>query len=113
MIFIAVKYRIRPHLVGTWLDRVDAFTQATRSEPGNVFFEWSRSADDLNDFTLLEAFTSPEAGEAHVTTAHFADAMAFMPDYIAERPQIIYIADAPDGGWGPMAELTPRTASET
>jgi quinol monooxygenase YgiN len=109
VIFIAVKYRIRPHLADTWLDRVDAFTQATRGEPGNVFFEWSCSADDPNGFTLLEAFTSPEAGEAHVTTDHFADAMAFMPDYIAERPQIIYIADAPDGGWGPMAELIPRT----
>ncbi|CAM3931069.1 putative quinol monooxygenase [Nocardiopsis rhodophaea] len=107
MILINVKYRIRPELADQWLNRVDAFSRATRAEEGNVFFEWYRSPEDPTIFVLLEAFTGSDAGEAHVTSAHFAEAMKFMPHYIAEKPQIIYTDQAPDGGWAPMAELTP------
>ncbi|MFK0292827.1 putative quinol monooxygenase [Streptomyces sp. NPDC090442] len=61
MILIAVKYRIRPEHSANWLTRVDDFTKATRAEQGNVFFEWSRSADDPHGFVLLEAFAGPDA----------------------------------------------------
>jgi quinol monooxygenase YgiN len=109
MIFIAVKFSIRPAVAEQWLSRVATFTAATRAEPGNVFFEWSRSIDRPNQFVLLEAFRDRAAGAVHVNSEHFKTAMAWMPDMIAERPQIIHV-EAPGEGWSTMAELQPRTA---
>jgi quinol monooxygenase YgiN len=86
MIFIAVKFSIRPDVVDQWLARVAPFTAATRAEPGNLFFEWSRSVDSPNQFVLLEAFRDRAAGEAHVHSEHFKVAMAWMPDVVAATP---------------------------
>jgi quinol monooxygenase YgiN len=109
MIFIAVKFSVRPEVAEQWLSRVAPFTLATREEPDNVFFEWSRSVDRPNQFVLLEAFRDREAGEAHVSSDHFKAAMAWMPDMISETPEIIHV-EAPGEGWSTMAELQPRTA---
>jgi quinol monooxygenase YgiN len=109
MIFIAVKFSIRPAVAEQWLSRVAPFTAATRAEPGNVFFEWSRSVERPNQFVLLEAFRDRTAGAAHVNSEHFKAAMAWMPDVIAEAPEIIHV-EVPGEGWSPMAELQPRTA---
>jgi quinol monooxygenase YgiN len=109
MIFIAVKFSIRPDVADQWLTRVALFTAATRAEPGNIFFEWSRSVDRSNQFVLLEAFRDRAAGEAHVRSEHFKEAMAWMPEVIAARPEIIHV-EVPGEGWSTMAELQPRTA---
>ncbi|WP_031167880.1 putative quinol monooxygenase [Streptosporangium roseum] len=106
MIFIAVKFTVRPERSEEWLSLVDDFTQATRQEPGNVFFEWSRSVETPNQFVLLEAFASSAAGEAHVGSEHFKTAMAWMPEVIAETPEIINV-EVPGEGWSQMAELAP------
>ena len=109
MIFIAVKFSIRPDVADQWLARVAPFTAATRAEPGNVFFEWSRSVERPNQFVLLEAFRDRAAGEAHVHSEHFKTAMAWMPDVVSATPEIIHV-EAPGEGWSTMAELQPRTA---
>ncbi|MDX2933429.1 putative quinol monooxygenase [Streptomyces ipomoeae] len=107
MIFIAVRFPVRPEYRDQWLERVAEFTTATRSEPGNLFFDWSVDADDPNTFVLLEAFTSPEAGAAHVQSDHFKTAMSWMPDVVARTPDIINVR-AEGQGWSKMAELSPR-----
>ncbi len=108
MIFIVVKWTIRPERSGEWLTLVDPFTQATRNEPGNLFFEWSKSVDNPNQFVLVEAFKDGDAGAAHVNSDHFKTAMAWMPSVIAEKPQIINV-EVPGQDWSEMAELTPTT----
>jgi len=107
MIFIVVKFTIRPEHRDEWLARVDEFTRATRGEPGNLFFEWSRSVDNPDQYVLVEAFESAEAGKAHVESEHFSTAMAWMPEVVAETPQIVNV-EVPQDGWGRMAELAPR-----
>ena len=109
MIFIAVKFAVRPEVAEQWLSRVASFTEATRQESGNIFFEWSRSVTQPNQFVLLEAFRDREAGQVHVNSDHFKAAMAVMPDLISSTPEIIHV-EAPGEGWSPMAELQPRTA---
>ena len=104
MIFIVVKFTIRPERGEDWLGLVEEFTLATRREPGNLFFEWSRGVDVPNQFVLVEAFASPEAGSAHVGSAHFRTAMGWMPGVIARTPEIVSV-DTPGTGWGPMGEL--------
>jgi quinol monooxygenase YgiN len=107
VIFIVVKFTIRPEHADDWLGRVDEFTRATRAEPGNIFFEWSRSVDDPNQFVLVEAFQDG-AGEAHVTSEHFKTAIGWMPDVVATTPDIVSIQGVEQDGWGKMGEVSPR-----
>jgi quinol monooxygenase YgiN len=107
MIFIAVKWTIRPERSAEWMSLVDDFTQAVRAEPGNVFFQWSRSVDNPNQFVLLEAFADGKAGEAHVGSDHFKAAMDWMPAVVADVPEIINV-EVPGTGWSRMAEIIPR-----
>jgi quinol monooxygenase YgiN len=109
VIFIVVKFPVRPDRSEEWLSLVEDFTNATRAEPGNIFFEWSRSVDDPNRFVLLEAFRDQEAGEAHVNSDHFKAAMASLPEAISATPEIVNVEVSGDG-WGRMAELQPRPA---
>ncbi len=107
MILINVKWTIRPEKVDGWLEAVEEFTRGTRSEEGNLFFEWSRSVDDENTFVLVEGFRDADAGAAHVGSSHFTSAIEWMPDWVSQQPKIIYM-DAPGEGWGEMGEVTPR-----
>ncbi|MGW8376613.1 putative quinol monooxygenase [Streptomyces sp. ODS28] len=107
MIFIAVKFTVRAEHADSWLDHVHDFTEATRAEPGNVFFEWSRSVDNPHQYVLLEGFASPAAGEEHVKSEHFQTAIELMSGLVATTPDIINF-DAPVDGWQKMAEVTPK-----
>jgi quinol monooxygenase YgiN len=107
VIFIVVRFPIRPELSDQWLSIVDEFTKSTRAEPGNVFFDWSRSVDDPNEYVLVEGFRDQAAGAAHVSTEHFKKAMASMPDAISGPPRIINV-EIPGDDWSAMAELQPR-----
>jgi quinol monooxygenase YgiN len=107
MIFIVVKWPIKAEHADDWLSLVDDFTQATRAEPGNLFFEWNRSVDDPTVFTLVEAFRDGDAGGAHVGSDHFQKAVGWMPDYVAATPSIVH-TEVPQQGWGEMGEVAPR-----
>ncbi|GAA3006565.1 putative quinol monooxygenase [Streptomyces fulvorobeus] len=107
MIFIAVKFTVRSAERDNWLPAVHDFTLATRQEPGNLFFDWSYSVENPDQFVLLEAFASPEAGEEHVRSAHFAAAVETMSELVSEVPEIINV-EVPGGGWSRMTEVTPR-----
>jgi quinol monooxygenase YgiN len=109
MIFVVVKFTIRPDRSEDWSSLVEDFTTATRQEPGNIFFEWSRSVDDPNQFVLVEAFESREAGGLHVNSDHFKTAMTWIPDVISKTPEIINV-EVPGDGWAQMAELQPPRA---
>ncbi|MFI7383281.1 putative quinol monooxygenase [Streptomyces sp. NPDC049813] len=107
MIFIAVKFTARPEHAETWLKKTAAFTEATRAEEGNLFFDWSRGVEDPNQFVLLEGFRDADAGAVHVASDHFKAGLATMAPLIATTPEIIN-ADIPNEGWGAMGELTPQ-----
>ena len=103
MIFITVKFKVRPEHTDSWLDRVDEFTQATRNEPGNLWFEWSRSVDDPSEYVLVEAFKD-DAAEAHVKSDHFAAGLKAMRPALVETPRIVNFA-VPGEDWSRMGEL--------
>jgi quinol monooxygenase YgiN len=103
VIFIVVKFKVKPDWSERWLDLVADFTDTTREEPGNLWFDWSRSVEDPHEFVLVEAFNDEGAGD-HVNSMHFKQAMADMPQALAETPQII--SRQLDGdGWDQMGEL--------
>ncbi len=104
MIFIVVKFNVKPEWSEKWLDLTKDFTEATRQEPGNLWFDWSRSVENPNEYVLVEAFTD-DAAEAHVNSEHFSAAMQTMPQALVETPHIISEKLDADG-WGLMGELS-------
>ncbi|WP_431982328.1 putative quinol monooxygenase [Streptomyces qinglanensis] len=108
MIFIAVRFTVRPEYTEEWLSLVGPFTEATRAEPGNLFFDWSRDVEEPHRFTLLEAFADDAAAAAHVGSDHFAAGLETMSAAISRTPEIINVTVPGQQGWGAMAELAPR-----
>lgn len=103
MYFIVVKFRVKPESVERWPEIIREFTEATRAEPGNIFFEWSKSLEVDNEYVLVEAFTNEGAGP-HVNSEHFAKGLEAMRPHLVSTPQII--SRQVDGdGWDPMGEL--------
>lgn len=107
MIFIVVKFTVKPELADSWLDQVADFTAAVREEPGNLFFDWARSVDDPNEYWLTEGFVDDAAGKAHVESEHFTAGVEAMSAAVATVPKIVSTSvDQP--GWGEMGEVAPR-----
>lgn len=104
MYFIVVKYETRPEWTDKWLDLVDEFTQEVRKEPGNLWFEWSKSVENPNEWILIEGFTD-EGAAPHVNSEHFKKALKDMPQALAHTPRIV--SRQVDGeGWDKMGEIT-------
>lgn len=105
MYFIVVKFPVKPECTDRWLDLVADFTAATRAEPGNLFFEWSRGVDDPHEFVLVEGFADDGAA-AHVNSDHFRQAMIDMAPAVAAKPRIVSRL-VEGSGWDEMGELDP------
>jgi len=104
MIFIVVKFQVKPEWSDRWVEHVTPFTEATRAEPGNLWFEWSRSVEDPDEFILVEAFRDGQAGAEHVQSEHFATAQRELPQALASTPRIIS-EEIGATGWNTMAEM--------
>ena len=104
MILINVKFSVRPEAVEQWPEAVRPFTEATRAEEGNLFFEWYRPVEGgPNEYLLIEGFTD-EGAKAHVESPHFQEGIDAMRPLLASTPQII--SEHVDAeGFGPMGEL--------
>ena len=105
MYFIVVKFPVKPEHADAWPSIVAEFTAGTRSEPGNLWFDWSRSLADPNEYVLVEAFRDAEAGGAHVATEHFKVAVRDLPQYLSETPRIINVQDVPGEEWSRLVEM--------
>ena len=104
MIFIVVKFPVKPEFVDTWIEKVTPFTEATRAEPGNLWFEWSRSLENPNTFVLCEAFADDGAA-AHVGSTHFKEGLDTMRPMVSRTPDIVSTSIEGQNGWSAMGEL--------
>jgi quinol monooxygenase YgiN len=105
VIFIVVKFTVRPEYSDQWLDRVNDFTRSTRQESGNLWFEWSRSVEHPDQFVLLEAFRDANAGAEHVGSEHFKTAIREQPSMLARVPEIVNV-EVPGIDWPKLAEMS-------
>lgn len=108
MILIMVKFPIRPEKTEDWLKLADSYTRAVQAEPGNHFFQISRSLDDENEYVCIEGFADGDAGQEHMKQEHVAHFMSTAPDYVSARPQIIYVDAEEVTGFAEMGEIAPR-----
>ena len=104
MIFIVVKFQVKPEWSERWIELVTPFTEATRAEPGNLWFDWSRGVDVPNEFVLVEAFRDGDAGGAHVTSDHFATAMQTLPQALVATPKVIS-QSIEQSDWSELGEM--------
>lgn len=104
MIFITAKFRVKPEDADQWADIAAEFTAATRSEPGCLWFDWSRSLDDPTEYVLVEAFRDGDAGGAHVQSAHFKKAQQTLPPHLVQTPRIVNVT-TPDDDWSLLGEM--------
>ena len=104
MIFITAKFQIRPEYADAWPEISAEFTEATRAEPGCLWFDWSRSLADPAEYVLVEAFRDGDAGSAHVRSAHFKEAQRTLPPYLARTPRIVNFT-IPQNDWSLLGEL--------
>ncbi|GGS80777.1 putative quinol monooxygenase [Streptomyces cinerochromogenes] len=104
MIFITAKFRVLPEHADQWPEISAAFTEATRAEPGCLWFDWSRSVDDPTEYVLVEAFRDEEAGAAHVRSAHFRNAQQTLPPHLAETPRVVNMT-LPQEDWSLLTEM--------
>ncbi|MCB4207435.1 putative quinol monooxygenase [Arthrobacter sp. UM1] len=103
MYFIVVKFTVKPEFAEDWIERTREFTEATRQEPGNLWFEWSRNVERPSEYVLVEAFTD-EGAEPHVTSQHFKDGLEKMRPALESTPKIIS-RQVEGTGWEEMGEL--------
>ena len=103
MILIVAKFKVKPEYADDWPELSREFTEATRAEPGNLWFDWSRSVDDPHDYVLVEAFKD-DAAEAHVSSDHFRKAQRDLPPLLQETPRVRNVQLDRDE-WDALGEL--------
>src|SRR4051794_33460552 len=104
MIFITAKFAIKPEHAEDWPRIAAGFTEATRAEPGCLWFDWSRSLDDPNEYVLVEAFRDDAAASAHVSSDHFYAAQKDLPPHLVRTPSIVNFT-VPQDDWSELGEL--------
>lgn len=104
MIFITAKFQVKPEFADDWPDISKAFTEATRAEPGCLWYDWSRSLDDPTEYVLVEAFRDDDAAREHVTAEHFRTAQRELPPHLMATPKIVNFTIAQDD-WSELGEL--------
>jgi quinol monooxygenase YgiN len=107
VILINIVMPIRPEKTDEWLALADSYAKDVNAEEGCLFFKFSRSLTDENEYVCIEGFRDADAGAAHVAQPHVKRFFEAAPDVVSETPQIIYI-DTPHDGFGPMGEIQPR-----
>lgn len=104
MIFITAKFSVLADYADQWPEIAREFTEATRNEPGNLWFEWSRSVEDPNQYVLVEAFRDGDAGAAHVQSEHFKKAQSTLPPHLAQTPRVVNV-EVPQDDWSLLGEM--------
>jgi quinol monooxygenase YgiN len=107
MIFITAKFKVKPEYADDWPQISAEFTRACRDEPGCMWFDWSRSLDDPQEYVLVEAFRDSAAGVAHVQSGHFKQAQQWLPPHLAATPRIVNFEIEQDG-WSELGEMAVR-----
>jgi|SRR5690242_12496480 quinol monooxygenase YgiN len=104
MIFITAKFLVKAEDADQWPEISGPFTEATRHEAGCMWFEWSRSVTNPQEYVLVEAFRDDAAGVAHVTSAHFKEAQQTLPPHLVQTPRIVNVT-IPQDDWSLLGEL--------
>ena len=109
MIFIVVKFPVKPEKADEWEALARKYARDVNSEEGCLFYTWHRTVDDPNEWVCVEGFRDQDAAVAHVNSAAFKNLVEVGPDLVARQPLIINTT-IEQNDWGAMGEISPRSA---
>lgn len=104
MIFITAVFPVKPEHADAWPEISRGFTEACNAEDGCLWFFWSRSVEQPNDYVLVEAFRDQDAAVAHVRSEHFTTATTELPAYLTATPRIVNTTLDQDD-WSELGEM--------
>ena len=104
MILVIISFELKPDWADRWLDLVTRVTASTRTEEGNLYFEWSRSVDNPARYLAVEAYRDDDAVEIHLNSEYFREAMESLSKALASTPDII-TGKIDATGWSKLAAM--------
>lgn len=84
MVVTCVHIRVKPEALKEFTDATVINHRETRKEPGNIRFDFLRTADDPHSFMLYEVFRSEGAVADHKETSHYIAWRDRVRDMMAE-----------------------------
>jgi len=87
MLVVHVQVKVKPEVIEAFqIATLENVTQS-RLEPGIAAFELLQRQDDPTQFTLVEAYRSPNAASAHKETLHYQKWRDLVAPMMAEPRQ--------------------------
>jgi quinol monooxygenase YgiN len=80
-----VRLKAKPDKSGELRSLLAGLLAPTREEPGVISYEMLQNKEDPAEFTFVEEWKDDAAFDAHLETAHIKNAMAAMPELLAEE----------------------------
>ena len=86
MIVLNVTYKCRPGMREKFLEAIlrEGIDAASRSEPGNLKYDYYIPFDGGDDLLLVEHWRDEAALKAHADTPHYAKLKELKPAYVTE-----------------------------
>ena len=78
MIVISGTITLDPANADSAFEAIGTLVAATRAEPGNITYEYTRAHDDAGYWRIFEEWADQEAVEAHMVAPHMAEFMGAM-----------------------------------
>ena len=95
MLILAGTIDLHPDDIAAFLASAKIVTAASRAEPGNIAYVFSRDLDDPNRLRLFEAWKDRAALDAHLKLPHFLAHRERISKLRAKRDLATYEAGEP------------------
>lgn len=70
---VIARYQTKAGTTEEILETLSEMAAASRSEPGNISYEFFRGVEDERQIVILEAYNGREDFDAHLQTRHFLE----------------------------------------
>ncbi len=86
MIVLNVTYKCKPEMVPEFLEAIitEGIDEASRSEAGNIKYDYYIPADGSDELLLVEKWQDAEALAEHGKQPHFARLGALKPEFVLD-----------------------------
>ena len=72
MWYVIGRVRLKPGRRESFLRDFRAYRETSRKDEGCIYFEMAAGSDDPDTVVIIECFTTRDAHQAHLNTAHYA-----------------------------------------
>ena len=87
MFVVCVTIQVKPEFIEEFIEATLGNCRGTRTEPGNLRFDFSQAEGDAARFFLHEVYKTPEEFKIHQKTPHYLEWKAGVAAWMAEPRQ--------------------------